>query len=109
MKSGIVAELLLVRQHFFRFVCGCRGGFIRCKKFWQAFFKLFLTVLAAKPASRSRNFTMDGVSQCAPEVTILLPKSLEEQGVELKVANVLLARVPSENPETRAIPFREQL
>jgi len=72
VKSVIVAELLQLRQHFFRFVC-VAVGFIRCRKFWQAFFELFLTILAANPTSGSRNLGTRRVSQRVPEVTILLP------------------------------------
>jgi hypothetical protein len=69
-------------------------GFIRCREFWQAFFELFLTVLAANPTSGSRNLRTWRVSQRVPEVTTVLPNPLKNNALKLKVANVLLARVP---------------
>jgi hypothetical protein len=38
VKSAIVAELLSVRQHFFRFMCGCAEGLLGRKNFGKLFF-----------------------------------------------------------------------
>ena len=91
-ETPFVAKASETRQHFFH--VSNAPGFIGCAKKWQAFFELFLTVLATNPKSGSRNLRTDGVSQCAPEVTILLPNPLKNKALKLKVANVLLVRVP---------------
>jgi len=42
MKSAIVAALLSVRQHFFRFMCGCSAGLLAAGIFGKHFFGVFL-------------------------------------------------------------------
>jgi hypothetical protein len=59
MKSAIVAVVPLVRQHFFRVMCGCPVGLLDAEKFSKAFLS-FSEVLAGNPTSRK-----DGMSQRA--------------------------------------------
>jgi hypothetical protein len=59
VKSAIVAELLSVRQHFFRFVCGCPEGLLGSENFGKLF---FLTLLLRIHISLAR---ADGMLQRA--------------------------------------------
>jgi hypothetical protein len=45
VKIGIVAELLRMRQHFFRFVCGCRGDLLDAENFGKLFLSFFYRFL----------------------------------------------------------------
>jgi len=76
MKSAIVAALLSVRQHFFRFMCGCLAGFISRRNLWQAFFLAFSESSLYENRKFSRPRIHDGSSvamryDAAPKVTIL--------------------------------------
>jgi hypothetical protein len=48
MKSAIVAALLSVRQHFFRFMCGCSAGLLAAGIFGKHFFGVFLKARHSK-------------------------------------------------------------
>ena len=48
MKSAIVAEALSVRQHFFRFMCGCSAGLLAPGIFSKDFLMFFGELVIGK-------------------------------------------------------------
>ena len=104
-EASLVAEMPETRQHFFRSNC---PGFYRIDaENWQAFFELFSNGSCCESNIRKPEFSGRWSVATRSRVTILY-QSIEEQGVENKVATSC-SLFPSENSGGSRYFFREQL
>lgn len=113
MRSAIVAELPLGRQHFFRIACGCPKGLLDAKIFSKLFLSFSDGSCSESNVSEARiqaGWNVTTPYRCARKVTIVLLIRVSQYGVETKSRACLLAGASRlKIREARTIVFREQL
>jgi len=92
MKSAIVAEPPLGRQHFFRVVCGCPKGLLDAENFGKLFW-VFSDGSCWESniweARTQAGWNVAARHRCAPKVTIVLLISVPNMALKLNVAHAV--------------------